>query len=177
MNVAEYIVNQLNKFKIDTVFSVTGGGSMFLTDAFGGNKKFKVFFLHHEQSCAMAADVYGRVRRKPAVVCVTTGPGGINAINGVFGAYTDSVPMIILSGQVKRATNMIIQKKNLRQLGDQENDIIHMVKKITKKALLIKNQTDLKKNLNKLIILSSSDRPGPVWIDIPIDIQAEKINK
>ena len=124
----------------------------------------------------MAADAYSRIKKKPAVVCVTTGPGGINAINGVFGAYTDSIPMIILSGQVKRSTNMVIQKKGkLRQLGDQENDITYMVKKITKRTLLIKNKNDLVKNFNNLIKISISGRPGPVWIDIPIDIQGEKI--
>jgi|TARA_B110000967_G_scaffold181302_1_gene198342 acetolactate synthase-1/2/3 large subunit len=176
MNTSEYIVDQLTKLNINTVFSVSGGGSMYLINAFGKNKKFKNYFLHHEQSCSMAADVYARVKKKPAVVCVTTGPGGINAINGVFGAYTDSVPMIIISGQVKTATSMVIQKKkNLRQLGDQENDIVHMVKKITKKTLMIKSQNHLIKNLNKLITLSSSGRPGPIWIDIPIDIQGEKL--
>lgn len=176
MNVSEYLVDQLTKFKIDTVFTVTGGGSMYLVNALGKNKKLRNFFLHHEQSCAMAADTYGRIRKKPAVVCVTTGPGGINAINGVFGAYTDSVPMIVISGQVKTETNIVIQKKtNLRQLGDQENDIIHMVKKITKKSLLVKSQIDIIKNFNELIKLSTSGRPGPVWIDIPINIQGEQI--
>ncbi|WP_415289758.1 thiamine pyrophosphate-binding protein [Candidatus Pelagibacter sp. Uisw_136] len=178
MNVSEYLAKQLIKSKIDTVFSVTGGGSMFLVNALGKDKKLKNFYLHHEQSCTMAADVYGRIKKKPAIVCVTTGPGGINAINGVFGAYTDSVPMIILSGQVKTATSMVIQKKrNLRQLGDQENDIIYMVKKITKKTLLVKSQNDLLKNFDKLITLSSSGRPGPIWIDIPIDIQGEELNR
>ena len=176
MNVSEYIVNELTKFNINTVFSVTGGGSMYLVNAFGKNKKFNSFYLHHEQSCTMAADVYARIKKKPAVVCVTTGPGGINAINGVFGAYTDSVPMIVLSGQVKRSTNMVLQKKTgLRQLGDQENDITYMVKKITKKTLLVKKKIDLIKSFNNLIKLSYSDRPGPVWIDIPVDIQGEKI--
>jgi acetolactate synthase I/II/III large subunit len=176
MNVSEYLVDQLTKFKIDTVFTVTGGGSMYLVNALGKNKKLRNFFLHHEQSCAMAADTYGRIRKKPAVVCVTTGPGGINAINGVFGAYTDSVPMIVISGQVKTETNIVIQKKtNLRQLGDQENDIIYMVKKITKKSLLVKSQIDIIKNFNELIKLSTSGRPGPVWIDIPINIQGEQI--
>jgi acetolactate synthase-1/2/3 large subunit len=178
MNTSDYIVDQLTKFNIDTVFSVAGGGSMFLVNAFGKNKKFKNFFLHHEQSCSMAADVYGRVKRKPAVVCVTTGPGGINAINGVFGAYTDSVPMIIISGQVKTSTSMIIQKKKgLRQLGDQENDITYMVKKITKKTFLVRNQSDLIKNFNNLITLSWSGRPGPIWIDVPVNIQGEKLSK
>jgi acetolactate synthase-1/2/3 large subunit len=176
MNISEYIVDQLTKFGIDTVFSVSGGGSMYLINAFGKNKKFKNYYLHHEQSCAMAADVYGRIKKKPAVVCVTTGPGGINAINGVFGSYTDSVPMIVISGQVKSQTNMVIKNKiGLRQLGDQENDIINMVKKITKKAVLVRNQKFLKKNLKKLITLSWAGRPGPIWIDLPINIQGEKI--
>ena len=176
MNTSEYLVNELTKFKINTSFSVSGGGSMFLINAFGKNKKFDNFYLHHEQSCTMAADAYARIKKKPAVVCVTTGPGGINAINGVFGAYRDSVPMIIISGQVKRSTNMVLQKKTgLRQLGDQENDIIHMVKKITKKTLLVKNKTDLLKNLKNLIKVSLDGRPGPIWIDIPVDIQGEQI--
>ena len=176
MNTSEYLVNELTKFKINTSFSVSGGGSMFLINAFGKNKKFDNFYLHHEQSCTMAADAYARIKKKPAVVCVTTGPGGINAINGVFGAYTDSVPMIIISGQVKRSTNMVLQKKTgLRQLGDQENDIIHMVKKITKKTLLVKNKIDLLKNLKNLIKVSLDGRPGPIWIDIPVDIQGEQI--
>lgn len=176
MNTSEYLVDQLTKLKIDTVFSVSGGGSMYLINAFGKNKKFKNYFLHHEQSCSMAADVYARVKKKPAVVCVTTGPGGINAINGVFGAYTDSVPMIVISGQVKTETNMVIKKKiGLRQLGDQENDIIQMVKKITKKSILIRNQKFLVNNFKKLVTLSWSGRPGPIWIDIPINIQGETI--
>jgi acetolactate synthase-1/2/3 large subunit len=176
MNVSEYIANELSKFNIDTVFSVTGGGSMYLVNALGKNKKLKSFYLHHEQACTMAADVYSRIKKKPAVVCVTTGPGGINAINGVFGAYTDSISMIILSGQAKRSTNMVLQKKGeLRQLGDQENDITYMVKKITKKTLLVKNKKDLIKNFRDIIKLSISGRPGPVWIDIPVDIQGEKV--
>ena len=131
--------------------------------------------MHHEQSCAMAAEAYSRIKNKPALVCVTTGPGGINAINGVFGAYTDSVPMVIISGQVKRETNMFFKKaKKLRQLGDQENDIISMVKKITKASLIVTSKQNLVKNLNKFLELSIEGRPGPVWIDIPIDIQSEK---
>ena len=176
MNTSEYLVKELTKFNINTALSVSGGGSMFLINAFGKNKNFNNFYLHHEQSCAMAADVYARIKKKPAVVCVTTGPGGINAINGVFGAYTDSVPMIIISGQVKRSTNVVLQNKTpLRQLGDQENDIIHMVRNITKKTLLVKNKIDLIKNLNNLIKLTFDGRPGPVWIDIPVDIQGENI--
>ena len=175
MNVSQYIVLQLEKFKIDTSFCVTGGGSMFLNNAIGNSKKIKKIYMHHEQSCAMAAEAYARIKNKPALVCVTTGPGGINALNGVFGAYTDSVPMVIISGQVKRETNMFFKKaKKLRQLGDQENDIISMVKKITKASLIVTSKQNLVKNLNKFLEFSIESRPGPIWIDIPIDIQSEK---
>ncbi len=174
MNISQYLVLTLEKFGIDTAFSVTGGGSMFLNDALGNSKKIKVIYMHHEQSCAIAAESYARLKNKPALVCVTTGPGGINALNGVFGAYTDSVPLIIVSGQVKRETNMFFKKsKNLRQLGDQENDIISMVSKITKASLQVKSKKNLINKLKKLLKLSTLGRPGPIWIDIPIDIQSE----
>ena len=175
MNVSEFVVSKIVSHKIEVVFSVTGGGAMHLNDAFGKNKKFKCIYLHHEQSCSMAADAYARVKKKPAVVCATTVPGGINALNGVFGAFTDSIPMIIITGQVKTSTSKVIQKKNLRQLGDQENDIVSMAEKITKKIVLIKNKNYLLKNLNNIIITANKDRPGPVWIDIPADIQGEEI--
>ena len=176
MRLSDYLAKRLQEFLIEDIFMVTGGAAMHLNDAFARNGNFRIHHLHHEQSCAMAADVYGRIKKKPAVVCVTTGPGGINAINGVFGSYTDSVPMIVISGQVKSQTNMVIKNKiGLRQLGDQENDIIYMVKKITKKAVLVRNQRFLKKNLKKLITLSWAGRPGPIWIDLPINIQGEKI--
>ena len=104
MNVSEFVVSKIVSHKIEVVFSVTGGGAMHLNDAFGKNKKINDIYLHHEQSCSMAADAYARVKKKPAVVCATTGPGGINALNGVYGAYVDSIPMIIISGQAKRET-------------------------------------------------------------------------
>jgi acetolactate synthase-1/2/3 large subunit len=176
MNVSEFIVKELIKYGINTTFSVTGGGSMYLNDALGKNKKFKKIYMHHEQACAMAAEAYARVKKKPALVCVTTGPGGINALNGVFGAYTDSIPMIVISGQVKRETSMSFNKVGkLRQLGDQENDIISMVKKITKENFLIKKKSYLLNNFKNMLKISEDNRPGPIWIDIPIDIQGEKI--
>lgn len=176
MNTSEYLVNELIKYGVDTCFSVTGGGSMFLNDAIGKSKKINKIYMHHEQACSMAAEAYARIKKKPALLCVTTGPGGINALNGVFGAYTDSIPMIVISGQVKRATSMSFQKtKKLRQLGDQENDIVSMVKKITKHSVMAKNKNFIVKNFKKLINISQAGRPGPVWIDIPIDIQGEKI--
>ena len=176
MNVSEFIIKELVKYGVNTVFSVTGGGSMYLNDAIGENKNLKKIYMHHEQACAMAAEAYARVKKRPALLCVTTGPGGINAINGVFGAYTDSIPMIVISGQVKRETSMSFNKVGkLRQLGDQENEIISMVKKITKKNFLIKNKSHLLKNFKNMLKISEDNRPGPIWIDIPIDIQGEKI--
>lgn len=176
MNVSEFLVKKLVNFGVDTAFSVTGGGSMFLNDAIGKSKKIKKIYMHHEQSCSIAAEAYARMKKKPSLVCVTTGPGGINAINGVFGAYTDSIPMIVISGQVKRDTNMYFQKTgSLRQLGDQENDIIYMMKKITKKSFLAKSSNHVIKNFDNILKLSVSERPGPVWIDVPIDIQGQKI--
>lgn len=170
---SDAIIEEILNNKIDTAFVVTGGGSMHLNNSIG-KSNLKTFYLHNEQSCSMAADAYARITKKPALVCVTTGPGGINALNGVFGAYTDSIPMLIVSGQVKRQT-LNNQKRGLRQLGDQENDIVYMSSKITKKSLILKSKKNYKKIINNLIKLATENRPGPVWIDIPIDIQGKVI--
>ena len=155
---------------------VTGGGAMFLNQAFGTHKSIKSIFFHHEQAAAMAADGYYRIADKPAVVIPTTGPGGINTLNGIFGAYTDSVPIIVISGQVKTETCMATYPKlNVRQLGDQEVDIVSMVKGITKYSKFIKNPKELEIELPKVFDIAVSGRPGPVWLDIPIDIQSAKI--
>jgi acetolactate synthase-1/2/3 large subunit len=177
INLSEIIIKELLKNNIDTAFIVAGGGSMFLVDAIG-KSRMKKYYLHHEQSCSMAAEGYAKVLNKPALVCVTTGPGGINAINGVFGAHVDSCPMIIISGQVKRSTNKNFQRfKNLRQLGDQENDIIKMVKYISKYSILIKTHKNITSVIKKCVKISTTGRPGPVWIDIPVDLQGKKINQ
>ncbi|NQV76704.1 MAG: thiamine pyrophosphate-binding protein, partial [Bacteroidetes bacterium] len=176
MNVSEQIAAWLNKKNVDHAFMVTGGGAMFLNQAFGTNKNYKNTFFHHEQACAMAAEGYFRVSEKPAVVIPTTGPGGINTLNGIFGAYTDSIPIIVISGQVKTETCMASYPKlEVRQLGDQEVDIISMVKGITKYAKIIRSAKDLEKELPKAYHLAITGRPGPVWLDIPINIQSEKI--
>ena len=154
---------------------VTGGGAMFLNQAFGTHGHIKSVFFHHEQAAAMAADGYYRIADKPAVVIPTTGPGGINTLNGVFGAYTDSVPIIVISGQVKIETCMTSYPKlNVRQLGDQEVDIVSMVKGVTKYSKFIKNPKELETELPKAFDIAVSGRPGPVWLDIPIDIQSAK---
>jgi len=156
---------------------VTGGGAMFLNDAIGRTPHLKYVCCHHEQSCAMAAEGYARVSGKVGVVNVTTGPGTINALNGVFGAYTDSIPMLVISGQNKRET--ILPTYNipgLRQLGEQEADIISMVKGITKYAVLVNDPATIRYHLERAYHLAITGRPGPTWIDIPVDVSNAEIN-
>src|SRR3569623_1283166 len=178
MRVADYIVEKLAEHGIRHVFMVTGGGAMHLNDAFGRSKKMQYVCCHHEQSCAMAAEAYARVSGELPVVNVTTGPGGINAINGVFGAWVDSIPMLVVSGQVRRETTMAYNglSGKLRQLGDQEADIVAMVKGVTKYAVSIDDPSTVRYHVERAIHLAKSGRPGPCWIDVPMDIQGWQIN-
>ena len=158
---------------------VTGGGAMHLNDSLANNKKLFVTYNHHEQASAMAAEGYARVAGKPAIVCATTGPGALNTFNGVFGAYTDSVPMIVLAGQVKKET---ISSQNstghppLRQLGDQEVRSVPMVREITKGAWQLLDANSVASVLDEAFDLAVSGRPGPVWVEIPVDIQGSEIS-
>jgi acetolactate synthase-1/2/3 large subunit len=172
MRVADYIVKRLLAAGIQDVFLVTGGGSMHLNDAFSRNKKFKVTCFHHEQSAAIAAESYARSSFRPCALNVTTGPGGINALNGVYGAYVDSIPMFVVSGQVKRET-VAASYPNipLRQLGDQEVDIVSMVRPIVKFVHYLNTKEDVESVMDSALALMVNGRPGPVWIDVPIDIQ------
>lgn len=177
MRVADYIAERLAK-EADTMFMLAGGGSMFLNDAFSWHRNLKPVFCHHEQTCSMAAEAYARFSGKVGLVNVTTGPGGINALNGVFGAWTDSLPMVVVSGQVKRKTtlrNMGLVEK-LRQLGDQEVDIISLAKPITKLATFVSEVDEVPFVLEESINAAKTGRPGPVWIDVPIDIQSAQID-
>ncbi|MGH6994021.1 MAG: thiamine pyrophosphate-binding protein [Caulobacteraceae bacterium] len=176
MRVADYIAARLREAGLTDVFMVTGGGAMHLNDAFGRCAGLRVICLHHEQACAMAAEAYARLGGRPAVLNVTTGPGGINALNGVFGAYTDSLPMIVVSGQVRRETIAGNFPVGLRQLGDQEVDIVRMVGGITKYAVTVQDPARIRLELEKALHLAVSGRPGPVWLDIPNDIQGTQIN-
>jgi len=176
MRVADYIVERLAEHGIGHVFMVTGGAAMHLNDAFGRESKIKKVFCHHEQACAMAAEGYFRVSEKMAVVQITAGPGGINALNGVFGAWTDSIPMLVISGQSKRETLVSSTKLPLRQLGDQEVDIVRMVSGITKYAVQVLDPASIRYHLEKALYLATCGRPGPVWLDIPIDVQAAQVD-
>jgi len=144
---------------------------MHLNDALGRHPQLRIIFNHHEQAAAIAAESYARVGGSPAALNVTTGPGGINALNGVFGAYVDSIPMIVISGQVKRETYAPNFDHALRQLGDQEVDIVSMVRRITKYAVVLQVPERTREVVEKAIWLSMRGRPGPVWIDVPGDVQ------
>ena len=176
MKLSDYIVGQLADWGVRHIFLVTGGGAMHLNDSIGTEPRIQYVCNHHEQASAMAAEGYARISGRPGVVNVTTGPGGINALNGVFGAWTDSVPMLIISGQVKRETCMRAQGiTGLRQLGDQEADIVGMVEKITKYAVLVDDPLSIRYHLERAWHLAQSGRPGPCWLDIPVDVQAASI--
>jgi acetolactate synthase-1/2/3 large subunit len=177
IRVAEYVGQFLAERGVKHVFMLTGGGAMFLNDALGFNPSLTAVFHHHEQACAMAAEGYARVSGEIGVVNVTTGPGGINALNGVFGAWTDSIPMLVISGQVKRETCLAATPvPGLRQLGDQEAAIVRMVEPITKYATVLTTPDRVRYELEKAYFTAVSGRPGPVWIDIPIDVQSSLID-
>lgn len=178
MRVSDYIANRLAEFGVQHVFMVTGGGAMFLNYALGKHPGIQPIFNHHEQASAMAAEGYARITNNPAVVNVTTGPGGINSLNGVYGAFTDSIPMLVLSGQVKRETYIrTYDLPELRQLGDQEVDIISMVRGITKYAVTVTDPQTIRYHLEKAWHLAQHGRPGPCWLDIPIDVQSSQVDE
>jgi acetolactate synthase I/II/III large subunit len=177
MKLSDYIIGRLADWGVRHIFLVTGGGAMHLNDSIGREPRIQYVCNHHEQASAMAAEAYARISGQPGVVNVTTGPGGINALNGVFGAWTDSIPMLVISGQVKRETCMRVQGiTGLRQLGDQEADIIAMVANITKYAVLIDDPPSTRYHLERAWHLAQSGRPGPCWLDIPVDVQAASID-
>ena len=176
MRVADYVFNFIADKGVDHVFFVSGGGAMHLNDALGKNKRIRYVCNLHEQACAMAAEGYARITNKPGVINVTTGPGGTNAVTGVLGAWLDSVPMFVISGQVKRETLISRNPElKLRQLGDQEADIVSIVKSITKYAAIVMDEKEIRWQLEKAWHLATSGRPGPVWLDIPLDVQAAEI--
>jgi acetolactate synthase-1/2/3 large subunit len=149
---------------------------MFLNDALSGEGRIRKIYLHHEQACAMAAEAYARIAGRPAVLNVTAGPGGINALNGVFGAFTDSIPMIVVSGQARRETFNGVQRiPGLRQLGDQEVDILAMAAPVTKARFLVARPDEVTAVVDEALVTARTGRPGPVWIDVPVDVQGSII--
>ncbi|MBR1857660.1 MAG: thiamine pyrophosphate-binding protein, partial [Oribacterium sp.] len=175
IKLAKYISETLVKNGITQNFSVTGGGAMHLNDAFGHQKGMHTLYQHHEQACAMAAEAYARIYNRPALLCVTSGPGGTNAITGVLGAWLDSIPMIVVSGQVRYDnTARWAHEQNgtrLRAMGDQEFEITKSITCMTKYAEMLSDPMRVRYAVEKCIYLSQTGRPGPVWLDIPVDVQ------
>ena len=176
IKLAKYLSQFLVDNGITDCFMVTGGGAMHLDDAIGHQQGMNCIFNHHEQGCSIAAEGYTRMTGKLAAVCVTSGPGGTNAITGVMGGWLDSIPMFVISGQVKRETTIwSCPELGLRQLGDQEFDIINSVSNMTKYAVMLTNPQEVAYHLEKALYLALNGRGGPVWIDIPLDVQGAMI--
>lgn len=178
MRVADFIVKYINeRMGVKDIFFVSGGGVMFLTDALVCNKNISTFSCHHEQATTMAATAYAKYSGGIGCAFVTTGCGGTNALTGVLHAWQDNTPIIVISGQCKRIETLAYKNIPLRQIGVQEADIISIVKPITKYAEMIMNPEDVLYHLEKAHYLATSGRPGPVWLDIPMDISAMNIDE
>lgn len=175
IKLSDYIAKRLKEHGVDHFFMVSGGGAMHLNDSLG--RQIPYTCNHNEQGCAIAAEGYARINQRLAVVNVTTGPGGLNCLNGVFGQWTDSVPVLYISGQVKRATMLDNCNPKVRQLGDQEVDIVSVVKSLTKYAVCVKEPNEIKYHLDKAIYFATHGRFAPCWIDVPIDVQASVIEE
>lgn len=175
MRLADYVAQRCVEAGARHTFLVTGGGAMHLNDAFGRHPDMNTVCFHHEQGAAIAAESYYRINNQLCVLNVTTGPGGINALNGVFGAYVDSCGMLVISGQVKNETYLRNYDIPMRQLGDQEVDIVSMARPVVKYAVTLKDPNQIREVMDKAIFLATNGRPGPVWVDIPVDMQGTKI--
>ena len=175
--VCDIIMETIVSRGITDCFAVTGGGAMYLDNALYRNKELHKVFNHHEQACAMAAEAYARYSDKMALVCVTSGPGGTNTLTGVMGAWVESIPMIIISGQVRYAISVPQSGLNLRYRGTQEFNIVDTVKTMTKYAKMVINPLDIRMEVNKAIDIAMSGRRGPVWLDIPMDVQSAVVDE
>jgi acetolactate synthase-1/2/3 large subunit len=176
MKLSDYVAEKVVELGTKHVFMVTGGGAMHLNHSFGTNKNLECIFNHHEQACAIAAEAYYRLNNQLPVVNVTSGPGGTNAITGVYGAFVDSVGMVILSGQVKWETTVRSTGMKLRQYGDQELDIEDLVRPVTKYVAMITDPKLIRYHIEKAYYLARNGRPGPCWLDIPLNIQGAQID-
>lgn len=174
MNVSEYIMDRLAKEGVEKIFMVSGGGGMYLIEALGQNPNIKHVCNHHEQASVMAAEGYQRATQNLGVALVTTGPASTNALTGVCCAWNDSIPLLVLSGQAKTAT--LVGNTGMRQRGTHEVNIVPIVKPVTKYAVTVMDARKIRYHLEKALYLAKNGRPGPVWLDIPLDIQQTQIN-
>lgn len=175
IKLSDYVFDFVSQMGVHHVFLLPGGGCMHLVDSLGKNEKLEYICCLHEQAAAIAVEAYGQFTNNIGVALVTTGPGGTNAITGVAGAWIDSTPMLVISGQVKRSD--MIGNRGVRQMGIQEVDIISIVKPITKYAVTVMDPLTIRYHLEKAAYLAKTGRPGPVWIDIPLDVQGSMIDE
>ena len=177
IKLSNYIAKKLVELGINRGFSVTGGGAMHLNNGLGHQDGLTMTYNHHEQACAMAAEAYARINNQIAVVCVTTGPGGTNAITGVLGGWLDSIPMFILSGQVRYDWTARYSNVGIRAMGDQEFDICKSIECMTKYSEMVIEPMRIRYLIEKCMYLAMNGRPGPVWLDIPLDVQGAYIEE
>ena len=177
IKVSTYIAKKIVEHGIVRGFSVTGGGAMHLNDGFGHQSGLTMTYNHHEQASAMAAECYARINNRMAVLCVTTGPGGTNALTGVVGGWLDSIPMIVFSGQVRYDWTARSSGVDIRAMGDQEFDICKAVSCMTKYAEMVIDPMRIRFCLEKALYLAESGRPGPSWLDIPLDVQGAYVEE
>jgi acetolactate synthase-1/2/3 large subunit len=178
IKVSDYIVRRLVERGIRHVFMVTGGGAMHLNDSVGRCRDLEYVCTHHEQGAAIAAEGYQRAAGRLAAVLVTSGPGGTNTLTGVIGQWLDSIPVLYLSGQVRFSTTIdSCRSVGLRQLGDQEINIVDIVRPVTKSAATVRDPLDIRRLLDEALALAEQGRPGPVWLDIPLDVQGAYVSE
>jgi len=175
IKVSDYIANFLVEHHVNTVFTVVGGGAMHMNDSFGHHSDIKCIYNHHEQASGMAAEAFWRINRQMAAVCVTSGPGAINALNGVAGAYMDSIPMLVFSGQTKSTMTVKSSGLKLRTLGNQEFDIVSTLENVAKYYEMIEDSKRIRYCLERMLYEATTGRPGPTWLDVPLDIQGSYV--
>ena len=175
IKVSDYVMNLLSERGIDTFFTVSGGGIMHLLDSLGAHPKMKYYCNYHEQACAIAAEGWARVSNRPCGCLVTLGPGALNAIAGIAGAWFDSVPMVVLTGQVRK--DLIADYTKIRQMGPQEGPMIAVATPLTKYAKTILDSKDVRYEIEKAFYLAVNGRPGPVMIEIPLDVQGAQVDE
>lgn len=175
IKVSDYVIKRLEETGSKHMFMLPGGGAMHLNDSLGKSEKIQYIACLHEQACSIAAEAYARVNNQVGLLMVTTGPGGTNALTGVAGAYLESTPMFVVSGQVKRAD--MINGQGIRQQGMQELDIISVVKSMTKYAALVDDPNMIRYHMERALYEATNGRPGPVWLDIPLDVQATMVEE
>jgi acetolactate synthase-1/2/3 large subunit len=176
MKISDYIADFMANKNVSHVFTIPGGGCIHLNDAFARHNSIKVIANHHEQACALSAEGYARLKGELGVCLVTSGPGGSNAWTGTLCSYQDSVPVMVISGNVNKNLTTDYTGLELRQLGDQEFNVVKTVKNFTKYAFQINDPLTIKYHLEKAYHLATNGRPGPVWLDIPLDVQSFQIN-